>query len=177
MTTCWAKLEEAATRRTPRNSPVPRATWSASSRAARAASTRERYSAPPSVNESARVLRVKSGAPISFSRVATMREADGCETPTSRAAREKLPARATRTKSRRADMRSLMQSPIHSPDEYILVQPSLYRASPQRRTLVSTRYGPNRDEKPIPFLQRSTPLRIGVRTCLSNGETDISVLV
>src|SRR2546427_2075451 len=51
--------------------------------------TRARYSAPASVNESARVLRVKSGAPISFSRVATMRKADGCEIPTSRAAREK----------------------------------------------------------------------------------------
>src|SRR5437660_4249253 len=108
MTACSVKLEEAPTRRTPRNSPVPRAARSASSSAARIASTRPRYSAPASVNDSARVLRVKSAAPISFSRVATMREADGCESPSSRAAREKLPARATRTKSRRATMRSVM---------------------------------------------------------------------
>ena len=135
MTACSVKLEEAPTRRTPRNSPVPRAARSASSSAARIASTRPRYSAPASVNDSARVLRVKSAAPISFSRVATMREADGCESPSSRAAREKLPARATRTKSRRATMRSVMESAIHSPDECMLLLPGLYRASRQRRIL------------------------------------------
>src|SRR5438874_5956090 len=158
MTACSVKLEEAPTRRTPRNSPVPRAARSASSSAARIASTRARYSAPASVNDSARVLRVKSDAPISFSRAATMREADGCESPSSRAAREKLPARATRTKSRRATMRSVM-SAIHSPDECMLVQPGLYRASRQRRTLAYSRYGTNPQEKPMPLPERLAAFR------------------
>src|SRR2546429_5972003 len=85
-----------------------------------------RYSAPASVNDRARVLRVKSIAPSSRSRAATMREADGWESPRSRAAREKLPERATRTKTRKADMRSVIESSIHSRDKYILVHPGLY---------------------------------------------------
>ena len=40
------------------------------------------------------MLRVKSVAPISLSSAATMREADGWESSSSRAAREKLPERA-----------------------------------------------------------------------------------
>src|SRR5207302_1692992 len=40
--------------------------------------------------------------------------------------REKLPERATRTKTRKADMRSVIESSIHSLDKYILVYPGLY---------------------------------------------------
>src|SRR5437660_5905401 len=148
------KLEEAATRRTPRYSPVARAACSASSRTASAVSTRPRYSAPASVNDRARVLRVKSSAPSSRSRAATMREADGWESPRSRAARKKLPERATRTKTRKADMRSVIESTIHSRDTYILVHPGLYRPSRQGCTFACS----------PTFLQLRNPLRIGMRT-------------
>src|ERR1700693_4376572 len=72
--------------------------------------------------------------------------AGGCESPSSRAAREKLAVRATCTKRRRADMRSAIESPIHSLDEYTLVEPGLYSASPQGRTLACSRSDSQRQE-------------------------------
>jgi len=66
------------------------------------------------------VLRVKSDAPISPSSVATMREADGCERPNSRAAREKLPgARDAYEKPQRRQAIAHPESPIHSVHKYM----------------------------------------------------------
>jgi len=62
------------------------------------------------------------------------------------AAREMLAVRATRTKRRRAHMRSAIESLIHSPDEYILVKPALYSTSHQGRQLVFARSDSQRRE-------------------------------
>jgi hypothetical protein len=55
-----------------------------------------------------RVVLVNSATPTSFSRAATIRDALGCESPTSRPATEKLPVLATRMKSWRARKRSII---------------------------------------------------------------------
>ena len=97
------KLDDVPTRSEPRTSPVPRASWSASSSAARIASTRIRYVAPASVSVTARVVRLKSVAPTSSSSAAISRDADGCDRPSSRPALEKLPTRAARANSLSAE--------------------------------------------------------------------------
>src|SRR5262249_48246831 len=102
------KLDDVPTRSEPRNSPVPRASWSASSSAARIASTRIRYVAPASVSVTARVVRLKSVAPTSSSSAAISRDADGCDRPSSRPALEKLPTRAARANSLSAESRSFI---------------------------------------------------------------------
>jgi hypothetical protein len=53
-------------------------------------------------------VRVKSAAPISVSKVAIRREAEGCDSPSSRPPLEKLPNRAARAKSFRAISRSFI---------------------------------------------------------------------
>src|SRR5471030_3202403 len=57
----------------------------------------------------ARVERVSSDTPSSFSSAARARDADGCGTASSRAASEMLPVRATRTNRRRENRLSLMR--------------------------------------------------------------------
>ncbi|SDR63656.1 hypothetical protein SAMN05519103_08878 [Rhizobiales bacterium GAS113] len=102
------KLNGVPTRSEPRNSPVPRASWSASSSAARIASTRIRYVAPASVSVTARVVRLKSVAPTSSSSAAISRDVEGCDRPSSRPALEKLPTRAARANSLSAESRSFI---------------------------------------------------------------------
>ena len=65
---------------------------------------RERNSTPASVGTTARVLRESNRVPRSASRSAMIRDAWDCDNPHSRAAAEKLPSRATRVYSLRADM-------------------------------------------------------------------------
>ena len=83
-------------RSNPRNSPVSRTLFSASSTAARIGSIRARNSRPASVGTTARVVRDNSRAPRLASSSAIIRDTWDCVRPASRAAAEKLPKRATR---------------------------------------------------------------------------------
>jgi hypothetical protein len=58
---------------------------------------RSRNTAPASVGVTRLVVRRSSLTPSRPSRLATIRDTEGCETPNSRATREKLPVSAART--------------------------------------------------------------------------------
>jgi hypothetical protein len=92
----------------PRNESSPRAASSASSISARISRARSRNSAPASVTVMRRVVRNSSVTPSRASSSPTMRETDGCDRPSSRAAREKLPLSAARTKTASSCKRSLI---------------------------------------------------------------------
>ena len=70
---------------------------------------RWRKTVPASVGVTRRVVRSSSLTPSRASRLATMRETDGCETPNSRATREKLPVSADRMKAESSRRRSLIR--------------------------------------------------------------------
>jgi len=85
------------------------------------------------------VLRVKIEAPRPPLRVRNDAGSRRLRKPELAAAREKLPARATRTKSRNADSRSLMRSPIHSLDEIYVSPACRYSNDRRRRTFLPRR--------------------------------------
>jgi hypothetical protein len=68
-----------------------------------------------------RVVLVNSATPTSFSSAATIRDALGCESPTSGPATEKLPVLATRLKSWRARKRSIICTANESPSFFVSI--------------------------------------------------------
>jgi len=93
------KATDRATRRMPWRLSAPRAACAASSRSARIWRDRSRNTAPASVVVTRLVVRRNSLTPSRASRLATIRETEGCEIPSSRETREKLPVSAARTKT------------------------------------------------------------------------------
>src|SRR5271156_850601 len=92
----------------PRSESTPRAASSAASTSVRISRARSRNSAPASVTVIWRVVRSSSLTPSLASSSPMMRETDGCDRPSSRAAREKLPLSAARTKTANSCSRSLI---------------------------------------------------------------------
>src|SRR5216683_4438028 len=97
-----------AIRMVPRSESRPRAASSASSISAKISRARSRNSAPASVTVMRRVVRNSSLTPSRASSSPMMRETEGCDSDSSRAAREKLPLSAARTKTCNSCSRSLI---------------------------------------------------------------------
>src|SRR5712691_4845117 len=98
-----------ATRNVPRRLSTPRAAFSASSRSLGICCARSRNTRPAPVGVTCRVVRKRSFTPSRASRSATIRDIEGCDTPSSRATREKLPVSPARTKAVNCRSRSLIR--------------------------------------------------------------------
>ena len=81
---------------------------------ARISRARSRNSAPASVTVMRRVVRSSSVTPSRASSSPMMRETEGCDSPSSRAAREKLPLSAARAKTVSSCSRSFICIPNKS---------------------------------------------------------------
>src|SRR5712664_2469050 len=92
----------------PRSESNPRAASSASSIWLRISRARSRNSAPASVTVMRRVVRNNSFTPSRDSNSPTIRDTEGCDKPSSRPAREKLPLSAARIKTANSCRRSLI---------------------------------------------------------------------
>jgi hypothetical protein len=92
----------------PRSESMPRAASSASSISASTSRARVRNSAPASVTVMRRVVRSSSLTPSRASSSPMMRDTEGCDRPSSRAAFEKLPLSAARTNTANSCSRSLI---------------------------------------------------------------------
>src|ERR1700760_3711562 len=97
-----------ARRMVPRSESPPRAASSASSIPARISRARSRNSAPASVTVMRRVVRSSRVTPSRASSSPMMRDTEGCDSDSSRAACEKLPLSAARTKTWNSCPRSLI---------------------------------------------------------------------